>query len=175
MIGDLIGGLDIFIINMRNKNVLLLINRKIPEITLADNEVIPQIIIFVMNFSKSMNGSRYSMDFFNVHSQYNTVFFNLLPSSSLSSVCVVIIVANVYGSEENNEITKALLSSHPDVQPLLADVMEAIMNWDVSRTEIKGLMKKGFRYFNLNLSVVAVALRNLSISDENIRNDDKIS
>jgi hypothetical protein len=78
----------------------------------------------------------------------------------------MIIVANVYGREENNERTKALLSSHPDILPLLIDIMDAIMNWDVNRTEIKELIKKGFEY-GFKLSVVSVALRNLSISDEN--------
>jgi hypothetical protein len=170
-----------FIINMRNENILLLINRKIPEIILQkmlcygsdmkkwsadDGEVVGQIISFVMNFSKSMNGSRYLMDFSNLHSQFNAFFFDLLASTSMISVKAMIIVANVYGREENNERTKALLSSHPAILPLLIDTMDAIMNWDVNRTEIKELMKKGFEY-GFKLSVVAVALRNLSISDEN--------
>jgi hypothetical protein len=170
-----------FISNIRNENVLLLINRKIPEVLLQkllsygldmkkwsadDGKVVRQIIAFVMYFSKSMNGSRYLMVLFNLHSQLNTFFFDLLPSASMISVRAMIIVANVYGREENNERTKALLSSHPSILPLLIDIMDAIINSDVNRTEIKELMKKGFRY-GFQLSVVAVALRNLSISDEN--------
>jgi hypothetical protein len=58
----------------------------------------------------------------------------------------MIILANVYGRDENNERTKALLSSHPNILPLLIDFMDAIMNWDVNSPEIKELMKKGFRY-----------------------------
>jgi hypothetical protein len=173
---------DLFIGNMRNENILLLINRKIPEVIIQkmlcygsdmkkwsadDGKVVGRIIIFVMNFSKSMNGSSYLMSFFNLHSQYNTFFFDLLPSTSMDSVRAVIIVANVYGREENNERTKALLSSHPDILPLLIDIMDAIMNWDVNRTEIKELIKKGFLYGSFKLSVVSVALKNLSISDEN--------
>jgi hypothetical protein len=172
-----------FITNMRNENIFLLIDRKIPEDILQktlsygsdtkkwskdDRKMVGNIIRFVMYFSKSMNGSRYLMDFFNVHSQFNTFFFDLLPSSgSMFSVFAMITVANVYGREENNERTKALLSSHPGILPLLMDIMDAIMNWDVNRTEIKELIKKGFRYGGFKLSVVAVALRNLSISDEN--------
>jgi hypothetical protein len=45
----------------------------------------------------------------------------------------MIILANVFVREENNEKTKALLSSHPDILPFLTDIMDAIINWDVSR------------------------------------------
>jgi hypothetical protein len=69
----------------------------------------------------------------------------------------VIILANVYGRDENNERTKALLSSHPNILPLLINIMDAIMNWDVNREEIKELIKKGFK-FGFRLSVVTVAL-----------------
>jgi hypothetical protein len=171
-----------FIDNMRNENILVFINRKIPEILLQkmlcygsdmkkwsadDGEVMDNVISFVMNFSKSLNGSRYLMDFFNLHSQHNTFFFDLLPSASMISVRAMIIVANVYGREENNERTTALLSSHPDILPLLIDIMDAIMSWDVNRTEIKELIKKGFKYGGFELSDVSVALKNLSVSDEN--------
>jgi hypothetical protein len=171
-----------FISNMRNENVLLLIDRKIPEVILQkmlsfgsdmnkwskdDGEVLDKVIRFVMYFSKPMNGSRYLMNFFDLHSQFNTFFFDLLPSSSMFSVFAMIIVANVYGREENNERTKALLSSHRDILPLLVDIMDAIMDWGVNRTEIKELIKKGFEYGSFKLSVVSVALKNLSISDEN--------
>jgi hypothetical protein len=170
-----------FVGNMRNENVLLLIDRKIPEVILQtmlsngsdemiwsknDGEVMDNVIKFVMYFSQSTNGSRYLNDFFNLHHQYNSFLFELLPSTSMVSVRAMIIVANVYGREENNEKTKALLSSHPDILPLLIDIMDAIMNWDVNRTEIKELIKKGFRY-GFRLSAVSVALKNLSISDEN--------
>jgi hypothetical protein len=170
-----------FITNMRNENILLLVNRKIPEIILqkmisygsnemrwskGDGEVMDMVIKFVMYFSKSTNGSSYLMNFFDLHHQHNSLLFELLPSSSMVSVRAMIVVANVYGREENNERTKALLSSHPDILPLLIDIMDAIMNWDVNRAEIKELIKKGFQY-GFQLSVVSVALRNLSISDEN--------
>jgi hypothetical protein len=171
-----------FVCDMRNENILLLIDRKIPEDIVQkmfsygsdmkkwsadDVKVMDMVIIFVMNFSKSMNGSRYLMDFFNLHSQFNPFFFELLPSSSMISVRAMIIVANVYGREENNERTKALLSSHPVILPLLIDIMDAIMNWDVNGKEIKELIKKGFKYGGFDLSDVSIALRNLSISDEN--------
>jgi hypothetical protein len=170
-----------FISDMRNENILVFINRKLPELILQkmlsygsdmkkwsadDGKVIRRIIACVLGFSKSVNGSRYLMDFFNLHSHFNIFFFDLLPSASMVSVRAMIIVANVYGRQENNERTKALLSSHPDVLPLLIDIMDAIMNWDVNRTEIKELIKKGFEY-GFQLSVVSIALRNLSISDEN--------
>jgi hypothetical protein len=170
-----------FITNMRNENILLLIDRKIPEIVLQkmvsygsnemrwskdDGEVTDMVIKFVMYFSQSINGSRYLNEFFNLHHQYNSFLFELLPSTSMVSVRAVIIVANVYGREENNERTKALLSSHPAILPLLIDIMDAIMNWDVSKEVIKELIKKGFRY-GFKLSVVSIALKNLSISDEN--------
>jgi hypothetical protein len=171
-----------FICNMRNENILLLINRKIPEIVLQkmvsygsnqmrwskdDGEVMKSVIKFVMYFSKTANGSRYLNEFFNLHSQHNSFLFDLLPSASMVSVRAMIIVVNVYGREENNEITKALLSSHPDILPLLIDIMDAIMNWDVNRTEIRELVKKGFKYGSFDLSDVSIALKNLSISDEN--------
>jgi hypothetical protein len=170
-----------FISNMRNENILLLINRKIPEILLQkmlsygsdtkkwsedDGKLLRQIIGCVIGFSRSANSSRYLMSFFNLHSQFNIFFFDLLPSSSMFSVRAMMVLANVYGREENNERTKALLSSHPDILPLLIDIMDAIMNWDVNRIEIKELIKKGFEY-GFGLSGVSVALKNLSISDEN--------
>jgi hypothetical protein len=170
-----------FICNMRNENIPFLIDRKVPELVLQkmlcygsdemiwsndDGEVMGNVIKFVMYFSKSMNGSRYLRSFFNLHPHYTAFLFTVLPTSSMASARTMIIVANVYGREENNERTQALLSSHPDILPLLIDIMDAIMNWDVNRTEIKELIKKGF-YYGFQLSVVAIALRNLSISDEN--------
>jgi hypothetical protein len=170
-----------FVSNMSNENILVLINRKIPEIILQkmisygsdekkwsneEGEVMNKALSFVMYFSKSTNGSCYLNDYFSLHSQFTSFFFDLLPSSYTTTVRSMIIIANVFWRDETNERTKALLSSHPDILPLLFDIMDAIMNWDVNREEIKVLIKKGFRY-GFRLSVVAVALRNLSISDEN--------
>jgi hypothetical protein len=105
-------------------------------------------------------------DLFQVYPHCNSFLFELLSSSSILSVRSAIVLADVYGKEENNEKTKALLSSNPDILPLLINIMDAVMNWDVNREETKEAIKKGFRYGLFQLSVVAIALRNLSISDE---------
>jgi hypothetical protein len=92
---------DNFISNMRNENIPFLIDRKVPELILqkmlsygsdemrwskGDGEVVDNIIKFVMYFSKSMNGSRYLMNLFNLHPQYTAFLFNLLSMSSMASV-----------------------------------------------------------------------------------------
>jgi hypothetical protein len=172
-----------FMKTMRNENVPVMINQNIPEIILQkfvtygsndgkwskeDLDFLCEISEYLVFLSKSLNGTRYLKEYFIVFPQYSSFFFDLVSSSSSTTVGVVatITLANVYGRDENNDRTKALLSSHPDILPLLIDIMEAIMNWDVNRKEIKALIKKGFKY-GMPLSVVSVALRNLSISDEN--------
>jgi WD40 repeat protein len=170
-----------FVMNMRNENIPFMIDRKIPEIiiqkllsygsdekmwSLHDWRVMKTIIEFVVYFSKSVNGSSYLIDFFKLHSDYKSFFFDLPHSSFMFSVSAMVILASIYGREENSEGTEALLSSHPDILPQLINIMETIMNRDVNRTEIHELMKKDLLSV-FDLSVVTVALRNLSISDYN--------
>jgi hypothetical protein len=75
----------------------------------------------------------------------------------------------VYGKDEKNEYRKALLDSHPDILPFLLEIMDTIINYDLEREEVQQMIHKGFYYGFFKLSVVSVALRNLSISDENKR------
>jgi hypothetical protein len=170
--------------NMRSENILVLIEHKIVEVILSnvlcygadrkkwskeEGEVVDLGTSFIMFFSKLTVGSRYLKELFSLQPQYDSFFFELLStrSSSLDGVKVMIVLANLYGREENNERGKALLSSHSDILPFLIDIMDATMNWNVNRRAIKELLKKGFRFAEFGLSVTVVALKNLSISDEN--------
>jgi hypothetical protein len=174
-----------FACSLENEKVLVLINRKIPEIVLQNvllygsvekkwsqknTEMVDQAIRFVMYVSKLINGSRYLKNHFNDTSNLvsflHSIISSTLPSALMMKIRSLIIFANVYGRDENNERTKALLSTHRDILPLLLDITDAIVNCGTNRNEFKELLEKGFRY-GFRLSVVAVALRNLSISDEN--------
>jgi hypothetical protein len=178
-----------FISNMKNENVHLLINLGIPERILEmlatftdkmdkyteksanDNfTTVPgQAIPVITYLSKTSVGSSYLKEYFDSHSNMTSFFFALLPSSSVFGIYATIIIANVYGRDENNEHSKALLDSHPDVLPFLLETMDAMMNYDLSRQEVQKVIEKGFYYGLFKLTVIAVALRNLSISDENKR------
>jgi hypothetical protein len=168
--------------DMKNEDILVLINRKIPDMILQkmvssdpgkkeDQEVMNEAMKFIMYFSKLMNGYRYLKEYLNLHRKHLDFLLAFVssdaPITSMNGIRAIVILTNVYGRDEGDrEQSKALLASHPDILQVLIDIMDAIMNWDVSRKEVKNLLKKGFEY-GFRISVVAVALRNLSISDEN--------
>jgi hypothetical protein len=174
-----------FIKNMRDESVKVVLDRKIAEVVLlkivsfktsvvnshlsAESvDVFREAVEFVMWLSKSSVGSYYLKEYFAQHFTYFTFFFDLLKSSSTApGIYSTIILANVYGREENNERTKALLDSNDDILPVLIDIMDALMDWNYYSNVAKELWKKGFRYGTMELSLIAVALRRLSVSDEN--------
>jgi hypothetical protein len=176
-----------FVSNMREANVHCIISREIPGIVLriiiSDGghdipwtyetlELIQFALVFIMNLSQFTCGSFHLKEYFERYPEFSSFFFDLLniSSSSIIGIYCTIILANVYGREEGEEgRTTALLSAHPSIVSFLVSILDAVMNWDVSRKEIKRLIKLGYLYGLVNFRDVSVALRNLSISDENKR------
>jgi hypothetical protein len=170
-----------FLSDMKETNIHLLISRDIPGMVLRkilsyetsyESHSSPEMIRVIMNFSQFPCGSCYLKECFDRCLEFSSFFFDLLSNSSSSTIGIycTIILANIYGREgEKNGKTKPFLSSHPSILSSLVAMLDAIMNWDVKRPEIKELIKFGYLYGLINFSNVSAALRNLSISDENKR------
>jgi hypothetical protein len=169
-----------FMINMSNEHVRLVVESEASVFILekilpfgsdttkwGSSNIANHTTWFVLYMSISANGSNYLRDYFTRFPQYCTFFLDLLSSPTIHGMKATIAIANIYGKEENHPTTKALLQTYPNILPFLLEITDAIMNYDKNRPEIQILLKKGFRYGNVNLSILAIALRNLSISDEN--------
>jgi hypothetical protein len=95
-------------------------------------------------------------------------FMKFIKSSGLEKIYGTIIVANVYGKEENSAHTKALLASDSGILELIICVLDySIHPKDGSAAKRAKDRLNGFPYGIIGLKEVSSALKNLSISDEN--------
>jgi hypothetical protein len=104
-----------------------------------------------------------------VHSLNKPEFFmKLVNSSGLERIYGTMIMANVYGKEENSSQTKALLAIILDLILLIFDY--AIHPNDQSAARRVKDQINGFPYGIIGLREISSSLKNLSISDENKKN-----
>jgi hypothetical protein len=95
-------------------------------------------------------------------------FMKFIKSSGLEKIYGTIIVANVYGKEENSAHTKALLASDRTILELIICVLDySIHPKDESAAKRAKDRLNGFPYGIIGVKDISSALKNLSISDEN--------
>ena len=166
--------------NLSNENILSLIHRNIPSrilsklstintTTMNGKRIIDDCFTFLVRFSKTSNGATYLNDYFSCTPNCLTIISNSLLSQSLNGINSIITLANVYGRDESSTSVKAILEIHPDILPCLVELLDVIMNYDINRDVVKRWVNKGFWYGCVDLPIISIALRNLSISDENKR------
>jgi hypothetical protein len=172
-----------FISRMRNDHLSRVINFNVPELVLQKmlsfgsnpsnwsasdkSGIIYRIYIFVANFSSIASGRIYLKEYFNQDSRYSSHFIQLLDVPDVIGILSTIILANVYGRDENNNTTKSLLNEHKEILPRLIDLLDITLNYDDNRPVVKDYLSKGFTYGPIKLHVLTSSIRNLSVSDEN--------
>jgi hypothetical protein len=172
-----------FVSRMRNDHLLKVIEFKVPDLVLqklftfgcnpanwskAEKDgIIYRIYIFVANFSSIACGRTYLKEYLDKDPQYSSHFISLLDSPDVIGILSTIIIANVYGRDENNQTTKSLLNEHKEILSRLIDVLDVSLNYDVKRPVVIDLINKGFTYGPIKLHVLTSSIRNLSVSDEN--------
>jgi hypothetical protein len=126
-----------------------------------------RIFVFIANFSSIAVGRVYCKEALYSNPVCYSLFLHLLDSPGVTGLLSTVILANVYGRDENNQTTKSLLHEHREILPRLIELLDVTQNYDVSRPVVIDLMNKGFVYGPIKLHVLISSIRNLSVSDEN--------
>jgi hypothetical protein len=168
------------VVNMRNDHIPEIIELGFPGLLLEkllsygsdvktgeDHGIIDRTIACVMSISSSSSGSEYLKDYFILHPKDSVFFHDLLPSPNILGIRATIIMANIYGKDENNSVTSALLESYPSTLSLLVDIIDSTMNYDTNRSSVRETLRRGFKFGSPVLSRPTGALRNLAVSDVN--------
>lgn len=94
-------------------------------------------------------------------------FLQLMKYPTLEGVRATIFVANVYGQDENNYSTNAILKHYPTRLTLLLDILQVTIDYDEDSDLAMQLIAEGFSYGTFKLRTVLSALKSLAMSSEN--------
>jgi hypothetical protein len=97
-------------------------------------------------------------------SQY---IYSLLNAKDVQGIKASFLAACVYGREEENAKRKSLLDTYPHVLPYITSIFAQILDFDVTTPQGTEVKNGGFRPATINLSDIAAALKNLSLSEKN--------
>lgn len=117
---------------------------------------------FVTSFS-SLEGGRRAIRELN----QKEFFVNFLSTKEKERMQASIIVANLYGRDEGDSLTKSLLQTNADVLQLLVNLLAAILNYNSDSKEVKDYKQMGLAFGVTKMRDATSTLRCLSISDGN--------
>jgi hypothetical protein len=159
--------------NIDAKPVLLLVKNGLPQFIMSKwisngtntnewKEIPKRCLNILLYLSKHTEGAD-SIRSLNEHE----FIYSLLKVQDVQGIKTAFLVACLYGREESNARMKSLLEKSPRLIPLITSVFEATITYDPTTPKVKELENKGFVPGVIQLSNIASALKNLSLSEKN--------